>query len=195
MRVLFATSGGMGHFNPVAPLAQALRDRGHHLAFATPARFNPVVRAAGCAAHPAGLDMTFREYRERILPLPPGTNDVAAVFVEGFARPMLADLLRLIPAWRPDLLVHDVVEFAAPTAGEILGIPHVVHNLVLFGYSPDLLDLLVRDDYAAFRAAHGLPPDPRYREYFRYLYLQHVPEPADPPRVPRGGERAPARVA
>jgi UDP:flavonoid glycosyltransferase YjiC (YdhE family) len=176
MRALFTTSGGLGNFNPLVPLADALRDRNHHVAFATPARFNPVVEAAGFVALPAGLDLTFREYREQILPLPPGTNEVAEVFVKGFARPMLADLLRIIPAWRPDLLIHDAVEFAAPTAGEILGLPHVAYNLVLFGYSPTLLDRLVRDDYAAFRQDQGLPPDPQYREYFRYLYLQHVPE-------------------
>jgi MGT family glycosyltransferase len=34
----------------------------------------------------------------------------------------------------------------------------------------------VRDRDAAFRVAQGLPTDPQYREYFRYLYLQHVPE-------------------
>ncbi len=175
MRVLFTTSGGLGNFNPLVPLARALRDRGHQVAFATPARFHPAVAAAGFEVLAAGLDLTFAEYKERILPLPPGANEVAEVFVKGLAGPMLADLLRLIPAWGPDLLVHDGVEFAAPTAGELLGLPHVAHNLILIGYSPAIWDALVRDDYAAFRRAQGLPPDPEYRQYFRYLYLQHVP--------------------
>lgn len=63
------------------------------------------------------------------MPLPPRTNEVAEVFVNGLAGPMLADLLRIIPEWRPALLVHDGVEFAAPTVGEMLNIPHVAHNL------------------------------------------------------------------
>src|SRR5262249_28986450 len=90
------------------------------------------------------------------------------------------DLLRIIPAWRADLLVHDGVEFAAPTAGEILGVPHVAHNLVLIGYSPELWDRLIRDDYAAFRATQRLPPHPPDREYSRYMSLQHVPESVAP---------------
>jgi len=176
LRILFTTTGGMGNFNPLLPLAQALRDQGHQIAFATPARFGSVVEAAGFEAIPAGLNMTFREYREQLVPLPPGTNEVAEVFVNGLAGPMLADLLRIIPEWRPALLVHDGVEFAAPTAGEMLNIPHVAHNLILVGYSPELWDVLVRREYAAFRQAHGLPPDRQYCEYFRYMYLHHVRE-------------------
>jgi UDP:flavonoid glycosyltransferase YjiC (YdhE family) len=176
LRVLFTTTGGMGNFHPLVPLAQALSNQDHEIAFATPARFVAVVEAAGFEAIPAGLNMTFREYWEQLGPLPPGANEVAEVFVNGLAGPMLADLLRIVPEWRPDLLVHDGVEFAAPTVGEMLNIPHVAHNLVLFGYSPELWDILVRHEYAAFRHALGLPPDPQYREYFRYMYLHHVPE-------------------
>jgi hypothetical protein len=64
VRVLFTTSGGMGNFNPLVPLAAALRDRRHHVAFATPARFGPVVALAGFEAIPARLNMTFREFKE-----------------------------------------------------------------------------------------------------------------------------------
>jgi hypothetical protein len=160
-----------------APSARSGPARTRALPRDTPAGFHSVVGAPGFEAIPAGLDMTFREYRGRF---PPGTNDVAEVVVKGFARPMLADLLRIIPAWRADLLVHEGVEFAAPTAGEILGIPHVAHNLVLIGYSPELWDLLIRDDYAAFRAAQRLPPDSNHREYLRYMCLQHVSESVAP---------------
>jgi hypothetical protein len=126
------------------------------------------------------LNISFRDYKEQRPALPFGTNEVAEVFVNGLAGPMLADLLRIIPEWRPTLLVHEGVEFAAPTAGEILNIPHVVHNLVLFGYSPELWDSLVRREYAAFRRSYGLPADPDYRQYFRYMYLHHVPESITP---------------
>jgi UDP:flavonoid glycosyltransferase YjiC (YdhE family) len=180
MRILFTTSGGRGNFNPLVPLAEALRDPGHHVAFAAPAHFGGVVEATGFEAIPAGLDLSFRDYKERLGPLPAGANEVAEVFVNGLAGPLLADLLRIIPAWRPDLLIHEGVEFAAPAAGELLGLPHVAHNLVLFGYSPELWDRLVRREYAAFRQAAGLPPDPQYRAHFQYLYLHHVPERVTP---------------
>lgn len=72
----------MGNFNPLVPLAQALQARSHQIAFATPARFSSVVTDAGFEAIPAGLDMTFREYREHLGQLPPGANEVAEVFVK-----------------------------------------------------------------------------------------------------------------
>jgi UDP:flavonoid glycosyltransferase YjiC (YdhE family) len=176
MRILFTTVAALGNFNPLVPLARAFQDQGHDVAFATAAQFGPVIEAAGFAAIPAGLDVLYNEYVQQLPPGPIGPSRFAEIFVDALAGPMLDDLLRIIPSWRPDLLVHEVVEFGGQTAGEILRLPHVVHNLILFGYSPDLLDFLVRSEYAAFRRAHGLPPDPRYDEYFRYMYLQHVPE-------------------
>lgn len=176
MRILFTTVAAFGNVNPLIPLARAFQSQGHDVAFATAARFGHVIEAAGFEAIPAGLDILYNEYVQHLAPGPIGPARFAEIFVDGLAGPMLTDLLRIIPAWHPDLIVHDVVEFGGLTAGEILKIPHVAHNLILFGYSPDLLDFLVRREYAAFREAHGLPPDPRYDEYFRYLYLQHVPE-------------------
>ena len=176
MRTLFTTVAAFGNFNPLVPLARAFQDQGHEVAFATAARFGPVIEAAGFAAIPAGRDVLYNEYVQQLPPGPIGPSRFAEIFVDALAGPMLDDLLRIIPSWAPDLIVHEVVEFGGLTAGEILKIPHVVHNLVLFGYSPDLLDFLVRSEYAAFRRARGLPPDPHYDEYFRYMYLQHVPE-------------------
>jgi len=176
MRILFTTVAALGNFHPLIPLARAFQSQGHDVAFATATRFGPVVEAAGFEAIPAGLNILYNEYVQQLPPGSIGPARFAEIFVDELAGPMLTDLLRIIPAWHPDLIVHDVVEFGGLTAGEILKIPHVVHNLILFGYSPDLLDFLVRREYAAFREAHGLPPDPRYDEYFRYLYLQHVPE-------------------
>ena len=42
MRVLFTTQPGAGHFHPLVPLAQALRDVGHDVAFAG-APFLPIL--------------------------------------------------------------------------------------------------------------------------------------------------------
>ena len=176
MRTLFTTVAALGNFNPLIPLARAFQSQGHDVAFASAARFGSVIEAAGFEAIPAGRDILYNEYVQQLPPGQIGPARFAEIFVDGLAEPMLTDLLRIIPSWHPDLIVHDVVEFGGLTAGEILKIPHVVHNLILFGYSPDLLDFLVRREYAAFRETHGLPPDLRYDEYFRYMYLQHVPE-------------------
>ncbi len=47
MRVLFTALPLTGHFNPLVPIARAVRDAGHAVAFACPAGFAPVVEAAG----------------------------------------------------------------------------------------------------------------------------------------------------
>ena len=41
------------------------------------------------------------------------------------------DLLDIVPAWQPDLVVHDTIELGAPIAAETFGIPHLTH-----GYGP-----------------------------------------------------------
>jgi UDP:flavonoid glycosyltransferase YjiC (YdhE family) len=43
------------------------------------------------------------------------------------------DLLAIVPAWRPDVVVHDTLELGAPVAAETFGVRHVTH-----GYGPML---------------------------------------------------------
>jgi UDP:flavonoid glycosyltransferase YjiC (YdhE family) len=62
------------------------------------------------------------------------------------------------------------------TGSSLLHLPYVAHNLVLFGYSPELWNVLVRDEYAALRQTYDLLPDPQYCQFFRHLYLHYVPE-------------------
>jgi UDP:flavonoid glycosyltransferase YjiC (YdhE family) len=80
----------MGNFNPLIPLARAFQSQGHDVAFATAARFGPVVEAAGFEVLGAGLDNLYNDYAR-----------FAEIFVDRLAEPMLADLLRIIPAWHP----------------------------------------------------------------------------------------------
>ena len=56
MRALFTFQPGMGMFRPLVPLARALDDAGHEVAFASAASFRPQVEACGFEMFPAGLD-------------------------------------------------------------------------------------------------------------------------------------------
>jgi len=47
VRFLFTTLTGLGHFHPMVPSAQALRDAGHDVRFATAPSFHPRVEASG----------------------------------------------------------------------------------------------------------------------------------------------------
>jgi UDP:flavonoid glycosyltransferase YjiC (YdhE family) len=56
MRVLFTTLPFSGHFHPLVPVARAVREAGHDVAFACPASFATKVEAAGFRAFQAGFD-------------------------------------------------------------------------------------------------------------------------------------------
>ena len=54
MRVLFATTGGIGHFGPLVPFARACLDAGHEVVVAAPTSFADQVGRAGLAHAPIG---------------------------------------------------------------------------------------------------------------------------------------------
>src|SRR6478752_921006 len=135
MRVLFTCVVGVGHFNPMVPLAKAFEAGGHRVAFATDPGFVSHVRGLGFEAFPAGLDMPVA--RRLFAESTPGIKDLPAaeemrylmpgLFGGVRVQPMLDDLDRILPRWRPDLLIHESAEMAGAIAAEGLAIPHVEH--------------------------------------------------------------------
>lgn len=116
-------------------LAKAFATAGHAVAFATDPRFTSHVRAAGFEAFPAGLDMPeaqrrFVERTPRLQDVPPSDRMgylYPGLFGSVRVEPMLVDLDRILPEWRPDLLIHDSAEMAGAIAAEGLAIPHAEH--------------------------------------------------------------------
>jgi len=136
VKVLFTCVVGHGHFNPMVPLAHALQVAGHRVAFATDPSFCVYVREAGFEAHPAGLDQP--DALARFLASTPGWRELppedrqpiqySGMFGRVRAPAMLRDLVPLVAAWQPDLLVHDAGEMAGAIAAEAAGIGHVEHS-------------------------------------------------------------------
>ena len=209
MRVLFTCVVGHGHFNPMVPLALAFQAAGHPVAFATDPGFSEHVRRLGFEAFPAGLDMP--EARKRFIGTMPSWRDVAPedqvrYLVPGLfggvrIEPMLADLGRIIPDWRPDLLVHDSAEMAGAIAAEVADIPHVEHS---FGVLRPLeIRRLAFDALAPVAERLGVP-NPGVGGLGGELYVDicppgiQRPEIADLPRVqplrPVGFDDAPDAV-
>lgn len=165
------------------PLAHALRDAGHAVAFATTRSFRPHVERAGFQAFPIGLDWSMGDPAH---PRPPYQ------VLDGFphwsnwitqtARPNADDLLLLGKDWRPDVIVHDPAEYGAAIVGDRLGIPHA--TVAVGGWVSDYLRRLeVAPLLEALRADYGLPPDPDTEMPFRYLHLAFMPRSfADPDR-------------
>jgi len=130
MRVLCSCVPGYGHFHPMVPLARALQGGGHDVAFATAGRFCGRVTAAGFRAFPAGLNPG--QLVERALQSFTGEEPwrFGAHMFAGIAAPAkLPGLLDVVDAWHPDLLVHEVTDFAGPPAAAHGGIPSVAHSL------------------------------------------------------------------
>ncbi len=178
MRVLFTTQPAVGHFHPLVPLARALVDAGHTVAFATAPSFCPTVASAGFRAFPAGLDWLESE-AERAFPELRGMASPVPywAFAGVTAQRMVPDLLAFAESWRPDVLVHESAEFGAPVAAERLGLPHAMAgppDLPMFE-RPDLLQRRFGAPLADLRRAHGLQPDPDLTALHRYLTLAAVP--------------------
>ena len=178
MRVLFTCVGGYGHFHPLVPLARALVDAGHDVAFATDRAFGVHVRQAGFEAIPAGVsaDVALAEFYERF---PDAANSAAdaqggsrfgRMFTEIIAPAMLTDLVAICRGRKPDLLIHEEGEYAGPIAATLSEIPSVNHG---WG-SPLRLPGPRAEALAPLWRTWGLEPEP-LAGLFRYLYLDRCP--------------------
>jgi UDP:flavonoid glycosyltransferase YjiC (YdhE family) len=134
-RVLFTSCPQYGHVLPMLPLVRAAQGAGHDVRVATgPDLRGPLatrgldVQAVGppfaesWAAHDAvWADPGLPEERKMM-------DGVVALFgTPALAR--LADLLAMTQEWRPDVVVHEVLEMAGPLLAERLGVPGIVHGV------------------------------------------------------------------
>jgi len=162
MRILVTSTPGSGHIHPVVPLAAALQDAGHEVMWATAAESCPRVERYGFRTVPAGLGVTARRdaflaTRPEVLALPPRERRRAllpGLFGRAGAPPMRADLEPVFDAFCPEVVVHDVAEFAAPLLANRRGIPHV--SVAFSGALTDELHSLIAASVAELWATDGL---------------------------------------
>jgi len=161
VRFLFSSTGGAGHFGPLAPFVRSCLDGGHDV----------------LVTGPPGLavpeDVAFREFD------PPAPDDMAAAFRamdgmshdegnawilgEVFARldatAAAPGLCTTITDWHPDLVVRESAEFGSAVAAERLGVPHVRVATGLAAMEDQVIQHAA-PNVSTLREAHGLPPDP-----------------------------------
>ena len=162
------------------PLARALIETGHEVAFASGEPVAGEAEAEGFTAFRIGPAMdtvgpSARRVRHIAASLPPAQVR-PFVFTELFVRvelePRLSDLFEIVEQWTPHVVVHDVAEFAAPLVATSAGIPYVEHS-----YGPAIQNDVIRaagDATAPFWKSHGLAPHP-LGGFYRYLYLDVCP--------------------
>lgn len=138
MRVLFSSTPGEGHIYPLLPLAQAMQERGDEVAFATSFEHARTIEGGGfgwfaCGVTGDELNLRLRA-RLSALSLPPLSSPAYSPFVIahryalGDAPDRLSDLRAVTAGWRPDLIVFESCDLAAPIVAAVLGVPAVHHS-------------------------------------------------------------------
>jgi UDP:flavonoid glycosyltransferase YjiC (YdhE family) len=180
VRILFTSTSGYGHVLPMLPLAGAALAAGHEVLWATGADACRVVRGAGIRAIEAGLTAAevvpmrteARRVAAGLAPEEVATRVFPMLFGAARVQPMLAGLLSVAAEWRPDLVVHEHGELAAPLVATVIGVPHAVH--AYGGAIPEAILADGSEQVASLWLRHGheMPP---HAGCFQHLYLDICP--------------------
>src|SRR4051812_43133271 len=122
MRILFGSPPGVGHLQPMLPLAVKLRHRGHEVVWVTGADGCDWVRSADIHAIPVGPTTRerFAEYMRRwpeaasLRGEERSEHMFPRLFAAVGAPPVFPPALQLAKQWRPDIVVSDAADFAWP---------------------------------------------------------------------------------
>jgi UDP:flavonoid glycosyltransferase YjiC (YdhE family) len=163
MRVLFSSTRGTGHLQPLLPYAQALRAHGHEVLIAAPAEVGEMLRDAGLPHAPfdhpgdASLAPIWARLHQASAAETAGIA-LREIFAGLNAKTALPKLLETVAAWRPDLIVRESAEFAAAIAADHAGVPHARVAVHMVSFEENFA-ALVAAPMDALRRDTGLPPD------------------------------------
>ena len=190
MKFLFTTNPLLGHFLPMVPLIRAARAAGHQVRVATGADLAPAVHRHGFPIWVVGptVARSGPSWPRAADPTQPRSSARGTRATVLFAQPGVARARQLVPmaaAWRPDVVVHELAEFAGWEAAAVSGAIDVVHG---FGtHVPDLPELA---QLVCTVVAEELGTPNRAREMFTAPYLDPCPPSLQPP----GGRPVPRRA-
>jgi UDP:flavonoid glycosyltransferase YjiC (YdhE family) len=139
MRVLFSSTRGAGHLQPLLRYAKAVLTRGHEVLVAGPEELREVLGAAALAHapfdHPGDQALAPFWASLRAVPMEQQSAIVVRdIFAGANARAAMPGLLKIIRAFQPQLVVRESAEFGAIVAAEVAGVPHVrvaVHHQLM----------------------------------------------------------------
>lgn len=184
MRVLFTFVGGLGHLNPLMPIARAALAASHTVAIVGLRGLVPAIEAAGFTA--IGIGTAQRGETPRIalraVDLERELRDVRERFADRGARSRATELLPIFQEWRPDVVVCDEMDFGSMLAAETLGLPYA--SVVVIASGALVPQAQIAPTLGRVRADFGLPPDPGLAMLSRYLVLAPVPPSLRDPAFP-----------
>ncbi len=163
MRILFSSTRGAGHLQPLLPYARALVARKHEVMVAAPSEVREALQSAQLPHAP--FDHPGDEVLAPIWARLKGEWSDAAmaiaareIFAGANASAALPKLQATIRSFRPDLIVRDSVEFAALVGAEFASVRHArvaVHSVSFEAPLPAQID----EPISALRGLVGLAPD------------------------------------
>jgi UDP:flavonoid glycosyltransferase YjiC (YdhE family) len=134
-RVLFTSSPAYGHVLPMLPVVRAATRAGHEVRLATGADLIDPLVTRGLDVHAVGPTWAEAWSAHQAVWADPSLSEEHRMMggvVALFGKPALArlaDLVIMAREWRPDLIVHEVLETAGPLLARRLDLPGVVHGL------------------------------------------------------------------
>jgi UDP:flavonoid glycosyltransferase YjiC (YdhE family) len=138
VRVLFASTRGTGHFNPLVPLIEAAVRGGHEVMVAGPPPLAAAVERAGYrfweGAQPPEDELG--ALWERVPTVSPDEANeivIGQIFAGLNVHAMLPGLEAAFEEWQPHALIREEAEFASAIAAERQGVPHARVGVSLMG--------------------------------------------------------------
>jgi UDP:flavonoid glycosyltransferase YjiC (YdhE family) len=134
-RVLFTSCPAYGHVLPMLPLIRAAERAAHDVRVATGPDLRRALTSRGLRVHavgPAWADSWSTHQAIWAQPDLPEDQKMMDGVVALFGTPALArlaDLVELTREWRPDIVVHEVLESAGSLLARGLEVPGVVHGV------------------------------------------------------------------
>ena len=131
MRVLFATTRGAGHFNPLVPFIEAALRGGHEVLVAGPRLLAETIERAGypfwpCEVPPEHLlGPTWGRVQTAATPEEAEAIVVGEIFGGLNVQAALPGMRSACEEWQPGVVMREPSEYASAIAAESLGIPHV----------------------------------------------------------------------
>jgi UDP:flavonoid glycosyltransferase YjiC (YdhE family) len=146
VRVLFASTRGAGHFNPLVPFIESALRAGHDVMVAGPPALAEAVESGGYRFWPgeAPPDDELGPVWARVPTLSPDEANeivVGEIFGRLNTRAMLPALRAAVGEWRPELVIREQAEFASAIAAEGAGVPHARLGVTLAAGDRYVLDV------------------------------------------------------
>jgi UDP:flavonoid glycosyltransferase YjiC (YdhE family) len=190
LRVLFATGGAYGHLFPVLPLALAARAAGHEVAVATDGSFHPLLAAAGLRPVQAGMTVRAAVALARADAAPP--DAAALAFGSVMPRQVVTDLVPVLAADPPDLVVYEVLNPGAAMAARLAGgIPVLCHGIGRVSGGPSWA--VMADIWVGTAIGLGIAVPDQNRAFLGACFLDICPPSLQLPGFADGTARLPLR--